>query len=222
MRYFKTNADLVEMTNRWCIEQKNIHSAKSIFLPAGGTPIPIFQFWEKNGFPCLEDMSLRQLDDVHSGPQKGMFKRFFQEHLARYSERVLSPEQSRGEPADLAILGLGENGHVAFHEPGLPESFFYGVIELSDKTIQNLNLNPGDKGITYGVSAFLQAKAILLIISGEKKAEAFKEFLESKEASPANWLKAHTNLTVLVNESLKTIRPIEGHTCGANDSSSFF
>ena len=180
MRYFKTSKDLIELTNRWCIEQKNIHSASSMFLPAGNTPTPIYEYWEKNDISWIEDLELKQLDEVHSGAQAGLFKKFFQEHLPSYCERVKTPEQSRGEPADLAILGLGENGHVAFHEPGMPESFFYGVIELSPITIQNLNLEPGDKGITYGVSALLQAKAILLIVSGKSKRAAFQKFMSDE------------------------------------------
>jgi 6-phosphogluconolactonase/glucosamine-6-phosphate isomerase/deaminase len=217
MTYFTNTESMVGIVNKWCETHIRLFKAKSIFLPAGQTPMAIYANWESTHPDWLDEKILMQVDDVHSGKQKGMFKNFFLEHLPTYAPRILSPEQSGGQVADLAILGLGKNGHVAFHEPGLPESFFYGVIDLSDTTKNTLKLEPDAKGVTYGVGAFLQAKAILLIVSGAGKADAFHSFLTNTGNSPVNFLRDHPHLTVLADASLKpsdhlkTMGPSKSH-----------
>lgn len=203
MTYFSSAESMVNFVNSWCSSHVELFKAKSLFVPAGQTPVPIYENWEAQRPAWLEGVQLMQVDDVQNGKHKGMFQKFFKEHLPSYFAKIATPEQSGGRVADLAILGFGKNGHVAFHEPGLPESFFYGVIDLSPITRETLKLEPDAKGVTYGVGAFLQAKAILLIVSGNGKYDAFQDFLTQTGQSPAQFLKAHPRLTVLAHESYR-------------------
>ncbi len=199
MTYFENPDDMVTRVNQWCSENIEKYKAESLFLPAGKTPEAIYQNWESKHPAWLNGLELLQVDDVYTGTKKDVFHKFFKDHLPSYSGRIKTPAQSGGQNADLAILGLGKNGHVAFHEPGLPESFFYGVIELSYETRTHLQLENDAKGITYGVGAFMQAKAILLIVTGNGKQSVFERFQAGDTHIPAGYLTRHPDLTVLVD-----------------------
>ena len=210
MTYFGNPDDMVQKVNQWCEQNVEKYKAESLFLPAGKTPESIYQNWENEAPKWLEKLDLLQVDDVHTGAKKGMFQQFFKDHLPSFADRIKTPEQSGGECADLAILGLGKNGHVAFHEPGLAESFFYGVIDLSLKTREHLQLEDGTKGVTYGVGAFMQAKAILLIVTGQGKMGAFQKFQAGDTDIPAGFLAGHPDLTVLVDNQLASTQNLSG------------
>lgn len=210
MTYFKSQLEMVHQVNQWCSTNIEKFSAESLFLPAGKTPEAVYQNWEQQKPHWLEKLELLQVDDVYSGKNKGMFQKFFQDHLPSYSQRVLTPAQSGGRSADLAILGLGRNGHVGFHEPGLPESFFYGVIDLCEETKSHLNLEKDAKGVTYGVGAFLQAKAVLLIVTGPGKEEVFERFQGEDTSLPVSYLKKHPELTILVDEASIKAQSLSG------------
>lgn len=210
MTYFGSPDDMVIKVNQWCSENIEKYKAESIFIPAGKTPEPLYKNWESVRPKWLEKLELLQVDDVHTGAQKGMFKVFFNDNLPSYSERIKTPVQSGGQNADLAILGFGQNGHVAFHEPGLPESFYYGVIDLSEQTRSHLKLEDDAKGVTYGVGAFLQAKAILLIVAGSGKQRAFQKFQAGDTDIPAGFLAQHPDLTVLVDSQISLTQNLSG------------
>ena len=101
--------------------------------------------------------------------------------------------------ADLALLGLGLNGHVAFHEPGLPENFFSGCVRLNSHTCQNLGVKNGAWGLTYGIGALKRAKAVLLMVRGLSKHEILGQLLKQNPALPATYLLKHANITILVD-----------------------
>jgi glucosamine-6-phosphate deaminase len=99
--------------------------------------------------------------------------------------------------ADLAWLGLGLNGHVGFHEPGIDPRMFSGCVRLSAKSTETLQLEPDTWGLTYGVGAFMACKAILILVRGESKREVLTRLLRADPALPASHLLRHGNLTSL-------------------------
>jgi 6-phosphogluconolactonase/glucosamine-6-phosphate isomerase/deaminase len=187
--------------NLWLIENIKRSQAKSIFLPAGQTPVALYAGLEDLQPDWLKPLQLLQIDDILSGPKKKLFQSFFKEHLPSFCDRFVWIDQAN-QIADLAILGFGKNGHVAFHEPQIRHPFFSGCVLLSEQTCASLELSEPTWGITYGVEAFLQCRAILLMIDGKGKETALKGFLERDAMIPASRLHEHPNLTVF-----STVRP---------------
>lgn len=189
--------DGVRAAEDWLESRLKKYGAGSLFLPAGETPKRLYARWRAAPPDYLARLKLLQVDDVIDGPGQGMFARFFAEELPGY--QVVPPV--REGRADLAILGLGTNGHVAFHEPGIDPGFSFGEVDLEDDTAQRLSLPSGTRGITYGVGAFLQSKAILLIVKGASKKQAWERFQRGDPTLPATALKDHPDLSVWVDLS---------------------
>ncbi len=108
-------------------------------------------------------------------------------------------------PIDLAVLGLGRDGHVAFDEPGsLPEQ---GVrrVRLHAATRADAAGEFGglvhvpEEALTVGLSTLHDTREILLLVTGAAKAEALRAALERapSESCPASLLRSHPRLTVL-------------------------
>jgi galactosamine-6-phosphate isomerase len=106
-------------------------------------------------------------------------------------------------PIDLAILGLGLNGHVGFNEPmgALPADAH--VAELTESTRHHPMLGEfrGQVrgGMTLGLSDILHAHRVLLLVSGASKAGPLRTLL-SRQLSlgfPASLLWLHPQLTIL-------------------------
>ena len=184
--------DAVKAAQLWLDQRVSRYRPSSLFLPAGETPKALYAQWRKAPPAYLKGMRLLQVDDVIDGPGKGMFARFFADELPGY--QVEPPfKETR---AELAILGFGTNGHIAFHEPHLPSSFSFGTVDLESDTAARLKLPEGTKGITYGVGAFLEAKAILLIVKGQGKKAAWDRFRAGDPSLPAAQLLGHSDLSV--------------------------
>jgi len=106
---------------------------------------------------------------------------------------------------DLCVLGLGENGHVAFNEPGTRWDLRTHVVHLSPATRAahaRQAANPWSiptRGVTMGIKTLLEARHILLLIAGTHK-QAAKQALYGGVADidwPVTSLLAHPNVTVI-------------------------
>lgn len=184
--------------SNWCQEKIKSYGARSLFIPAGQTPVSLYKLWEQERPEYLKNMSLLQIDEVLTGQQKGVFRDFFKSHLPSYQKQIQTIDQAE-TVADLAVLGLGVNGHVAFHEPGIDSRFFSGCIQLTPKTCEYLSLEKGTWGLSYGVSAFLRCKAILITVSGPKKRDILRQLLSENRELPATHLLRHPDLTLLLD-----------------------
>ena len=79
---------------------------------------------------------------------------------------------------DVQVLGIGTNGHIGFNEPGTPFRKKTFVVELNEQTRQD-NARFFDsvedvpaKAMTMGIKNIMRAKKIILMATGENKAEA--------------------------------------------------
>lgn len=183
----------VPQVNAWLADRVARYGAQSLFLPAGDTPKALYAAWREAAPPTLRKLALHQLDEVVEGAVAGLFSRFFKSELPGFS--VKAPEKYIG--ADLAILGLGTNGHVAFHEPGVPPDFRFGELSLSKESAERLGVREGVKVRTYGIGAFMECKALLLLVSGKGKKTALEGMLAGNPKIPASGLLPHKDLTVL-------------------------
>ena len=114
---------------------------------------------------------------------------------------------------DIQLLGVGNNGHIAFNEPDEQLSAGTHVISLTENTIEansrffeNINDVP-KKAITMGLGGIMKAKKIILIASGESKAEAIKGLFSGKITTdnPASMLQMHRDVTVVVDKAAATL-----------------
>lgn len=191
MQILRTKESVPEC-NAWLRDRAGRYEAQSLYLPAGETPKPLYADWRAHP-ERIARFRLYQVDDVAEGPKAGLFARFFQEELPGFS--VEAP--TRDVQADLAILGLGTNGHLAFHEPGLPTHFRFGRVALHDDTCARLGLAPGTHGISFGIGAFLATKAVLVLVRGANKERALRALEKGEEGWPATALLQHPDLTVI-------------------------
>lgn len=108
---------------------------------------------------------------------------------------------------DCQILGLGMNGHIGFNEPGSLETSRSREVALTQETLKynKKHLTGGflpTHALTMGIATIVEAKNILLLVSGKKKKESFKRFLkeEPNVHFPATFLKRHRALTVICDK----------------------
>ncbi len=182
----------------WVDEKVKTYGAKSIYIPAGETPKLLYKDWETRKPDVLSRLKMIQIDDVQDGPKKDLFKTFFYEELPSYADRIEYFGNGQTQ-ADLGILGLGMNGHVAFHEPGLPANFYSGCVLLQDETRKNLALAENTWGKTYGAGAFYRCKALLLIVRGLAKKNILEKVLQPGSQIPAATLMSHPDLTIITD-----------------------
>ncbi|MFX3616964.1 MAG: glucosamine-6-phosphate deaminase [Sporolactobacillus sp.] len=122
---------------------------------------------------------------------------------------------------DLQLLGIGRNGHIGFNEPGTPFDAGTHVVELTRSTRQanaryfNSVDDVPEKAITMGIGTILKSKAILLIVSGQGKAQALGQLLESQTPDPsipATALIQHPNVTIIADsDALSLVHRKVGH-----------
>ncbi len=113
-------------------------------------------------------------------------------------------------PRDLQILGLGVNGHLAANEPGAPFDSRLFLADSDESTIQSTmlyqNLTRSEaptQMLTLGLADIMEAKQVLLVASGERKAKAVKDTIEGpiSEDCPATILRTHPNAVFIIDES---------------------
>ncbi len=108
---------------------------------------------------------------------------------------------------DVAIVGLGTNGHVGMNEPGTPATSRTHVAEI-DSTTQAVgqkyfkNEQKLTHGITLGLATLMEVKHIILLVSGSRKAEIVQKILEEEisEQLPASILRRHKNFSVYLDK----------------------
>lgn len=111
---------------------------------------------------------------------------------------------------DLQILGIGSNGHIGFNEPGTSFDSVTHIVDLKESTIRdNARFFDNDiskvptQAITMGISNVMAAKKILLIASGENKANAILATVMGvvTENVPASILQNHPDVVIIIDEA---------------------
>ena len=121
---------------------------------------------------------------------------------------------------DLQLLGIGGNGHIGFNEPGEAYDKETHLVALTENTIKanarffdSLDQVP-KFAFSTGIKNIMQAKAILLIASGESKAEAVYNMIcgPITPACPASILQLHNNVSVVADQAAMSVydRMIKG------------
>lgn len=111
---------------------------------------------------------------------------------------------------DLQILGIGTDGHIGFNEPGSSLASRTRIKTLTKQTlIDNARFFDDDIDkvpthcITQGLGTIMSARQIVLVASGEGKAEAVQHLAEGSVSAmwPGTILQHHPHVTVLLDEA---------------------
>lgn len=194
-------------------------------LATGSTMIPIYKKWVESelSFEKVTTFNLDEYVGLHA-ENKNSYAYFMQEHLfsKKKFKRSFIPngvadnlqeecaayeKRLREYPLDVQLLGIGENGHIAFNEPG---TSFDSVTHLTTLTESTLGVNSTffdtdetipRTALTMGISSVLAAKKIILIAFGERKRFALEKLLEGKETVeyPVTALNGHGDVTVITD-----------------------
>src|SRR5690606_36504776 len=115
---------------------------------------------------------------------------------------------------DVQILGIGTDGHVAFNEPGSSLGSRTRIKTLTEQTRQdNARYFGGDAGalprhcLTQGLATILEARHLVLLATGEAKAEAVHQMIEGPVSAlwPATALQLHPHVTVLIDDAAASL-----------------
>ena len=165
---------------------------------------------EYRGLPGTHDQSYRyfmntnlfdhiDIDKENTYVPNGMAEDVDAE-CAAYDERI----QEFGG-IDLQLLGIGHDGHIGFNEPADHFSCGTNCVELTDMTIDanaRFFANRDDvprQALTMGMQAIMQAKAVLMVVSGADKAEIIRKSFcgPITPEVPASILQLHPNVTIV-------------------------
>jgi len=136
-----------------------------------------------------------------------------EEECRRYEEEI-----THHGGIDLLVLGLGPNGHIGFNEPGSDWGTETRLVTLSGETRQrearrfeglDLDLVP-TQAITMGIKTIMRAGKILLLASGEEKAEAVSRALDGPivREVPASILQLHPDVIAILDVAAASKLPI--------------
>ncbi|MBS6396506.1 MAG: glucosamine-6-phosphate deaminase [Clostridiales bacterium] len=127
-----------------------------------------------------------------------------EQECARYEEVI---RETGG--VDLQLLGLGHNGHIGFNEPADTFEQDTHCVDLQERTIEankRFFASVDDvpkQAYTMGIGTIMRAKKILVVISGEDKAETVKKafFGPVTPQVPASILQMHPDVTIVADEA---------------------
>lgn len=196
-----------------------------IGLATGGTMIPVYEKWVASDldFSGVTTFNLDEYVGIGDDNPNG-YAYFMNEHLfsKKKFKKVntlnglaenLEEECQRFEklllenPLDIQILGVGENGHIAFNEPGTPFDSVTHVAKLTESTldVNSRFFTDGEEvpntALTMGITSILRAKSIVLLAFGEKKRAALTKLIEGKVDPqwPITKLLEHGNVTIITD-----------------------
>jgi len=203
-----------------------------IALPTGNTPLGLYHELVrmfKEGLLDFSQITVFNLDEYldlppqHPHTFRSYMQKYFWDHVNLRPDSRHIPSSSPKDPEtecsryeqliasygglDLAVLGIGENGHIAFNEPGTPFESLTHVARLSPETRAREASKFGGLGkvptraITMGIKTIMHAREILLLASGEEKAAVLSRSLKGPITPelPASVLQLHPKLTIIAD-----------------------
>lgn len=107
---------------------------------------------------------------------------------------------------DVVVLGLGQNGHLGFNEPGSARDSVGRTLPLERISVEANRLwfegrHAPDHGVTTGLATVLAARRVLLLAFGPHKTAAVRAMIRGPRtpACPASWLQDHPDVHVFLD-----------------------
>ncbi|CDI42444.1 glucosamine-6-phosphate deaminase [Lactobacillus helveticus] len=203
------------------------NGAKVLGLATGSTPETLYQNFINSDLNCSNLISINLDEYVGLTPDNPQsYHYFMRKHLfdkkpfkKSYVPDGMTKDVAatckeydqiiKDNPIDVQLLGIGRNGHIAFNEPGTPFDIGTHEVKLTENTIKaNSRFFDNEdevpkSAICMGTANIMDAKKVVLMAFGEKKAQAIKEMIEGPvtEQVPASILQKHPDVTVIVDKA---------------------
>jgi glucosamine-6-phosphate deaminase len=207
-------------------------------LATGSTPLGVYQYlikdYHENGtsYKNIKTINLDEyiglpLDDPHSYHffmRKNLFNHVDIDqkntHVPNGAANDLLEECDRYENLiheiggiDLQVLGIGQNGHIGFNEPGTDFQSHTHIVALAQETREansrffNSIEEVPTHALSMGIASILDSREIFLLASGASKAEAVARLLtqDINENFPASALKQHQFVTIIADEEALSV-----------------
>jgi glucosamine-6-phosphate deaminase len=207
----------------------------AIALPTGNTPIGLYrrlaELHEKGQFSCPQARFFNLDEFVGLSPEDPRsYGAFLWQHVFRPLNvkpsqvrllngaapdlaaecRCFDQAIAQAGGLDLAILGLGSNGHIAFNEPRSDWNAVTREVVLTEATRRGQRssfareADVPRRALTMGLRTIREARAILLLISGSGKADAIAAMLRSKPDKdwPITAILDHPRLVIMADSAL--------------------
>jgi len=205
----KKVADIVE-------EQLKENRISRFILPTGSTPLGLYKELVNRELDWSSvityNLDVYIMNPSHSQSYQTYMKENLFDKTNIYPSNCQFPDRNvqsyevrlKGIPADLCILGIGTNGHIAFNEPGSLFDSRTRVVHLDEQTIQDNSRFFGSvddtpkQAITMGLGTIMDSKRIILMANGKNKFEILNKAMNDKVTTmvPASVLQEHNNLEV--------------------------
>lgn len=203
------------------------NGAKVLGLATGSTPETLYQNFTNSDLNCSNLISINLDEYVGLTPDNPQsYHYFMRKHLfdkkpfkKSYVPDGMTKDVAatckeydqiiKDNPIDVQLLGIGRNGHIAFNEPGTPFDIGTHEVKLTKNTIKaNSRFFDNEdevpkSAICMGTANIMDAKKVVLMAFGEKKAQAIKEMIEGPvtEQVPASILQKHPDVTIIVDKA---------------------
>ena len=213
------------------LTEKIAAGAKTFGLATGSTPVEFYNQIINSNLDFTDKTSIN-LDEYVGldGSDEQSYRYFMSQHLFNekpFKENFLPNGKAKdldaevkaydeiiaAHPIDLQILGIGQNGHIGFNEPGTPFDVTTHVVDLTESTIkansryfENEDEVPR-QAVSMGIASILKSKTLILMAWGEAKAEAIKGMIEGEvtESLPASVLQQHDDVIVIIDEAAASL-----------------
>lgn len=167
-----------------------------------------FMLDEYLGLPDGHPSSFKHYIRTHVIDPLGLQESQFAFHPVHAPDAGAHYEQSLKESGgvDLQLLGIGQNGHIGFNEPGSRIDSRTRVVKLTEDTL-NANrdqfvdeLIPSE-ALSMGIGTILDAKNLVMLATGKSKADVVKYLLNHHDDPncPATFLKNHPHFTLVLD-----------------------
>lgn len=119
---------------------------------------------------------------------------------------------------DIQLLGIGRNGHIGFNEPSSSLASRTRIKTLTKETIEDnarffsIGETQPTLSLTMGIGTIMDATQVVLIATGDSKAQAVKDTIEGSVSAscPASMLQLHPNAVIVLDvDAASSLREIE-------------
>ena len=221
----EANLAAAELLSTWLAEK----STRNFMPAAGNTPLELYRLVAEKRLE-LSHLNIFILDEYVGVPNNeprnctNLLRRGVQQawRIPEKQFHSISSEENdalatvleheakidRAGGLDAVVLGLGQNGHLGFNEPGSAIDSTARVLPLEEISVEaNRKWFEGkyapNKGVTIGLKTILAAKRILIMAYGPHKTDAVRAMVKGPRGPqcPASFLQEHSEVYAFLDES---------------------